>query len=96
MNEEIIERVMRMGIEHRSGISYDALFDLARKEIKASKNRIQGEVPFDEWKSRSKRQLRYAMIKINGVLQIVKFLGAAPSDFKFVRWVTPTMPEVTR
>ena len=91
-NEEIVERVMRMGIEFRSGVSLDDLYGLASNQLRESAkrhlNRIEPEHSFSYWQSQARP---FAMMR-DKILRIC--IVDDTSTVKLVRWVTPFLPEV--
>ena len=74
-NESVVERVMRMGIEHRSGVPIDNLWDLAVKQLAYSNNCIRNTTPsFEKWISNSEN--KYAFTYIKNVLTFVNISNA--------------------
>ena len=98
-NGRVVERVMRMGIEHRTGIPTEALWDLATKQLTEEDKRIKNIKPnfdsLEEWFAEMKKTfaLAYALVKNSGGLEIVRF-SEFPNKEKFVfaGWASPAMP----
>jgi hypothetical protein len=91
-NEEIVERVMRMGCEHRAGVPVDKLWDLSTKQIKKCRTQITPIIPafsFNDWKTSIRP---YAFMTINGVPQLVIIDDTI--HVSLISWKTPTIPEV--
>lgn len=71
-NEQIVERVMRMGIEARASLSANDLWNLASKQLKdEEKKRKQQSTPttLQDW---FRTPVKYAFMYINGQLQVVR------------------------
>ena len=98
-NGRVVERVMRMGIEHRSGIPTEALWDLATKQLteedKRAKSVKSNFNSIEEWFDEMKKTftLAYAFVKSSSGLEIIRF-SEIPSKEKFVfaGWSSPSMP----
>lgn len=91
---EIIERVMRMGIEHRSGIPLEELDDLAEKQLRSEqKQRAQsnGSLSIDDWWNDSSIP-KYAFVSTNDKLELRLFSSPTP-EYSFVGWRLDTFPE---
>lgn len=93
-NEEIIKRVMRMGIEHRSGVPYDRLWDVALAELKNRQRAVTSAQPFKEWQALDEavHGRRFAFMQRDGKLQIVHVKD--PMSVVLVKWRSSQMPEV--
>lgn len=95
-NEQIVERVARMGVEHRAGRTIEQLWDLARQELRrVSPPPVRPARSFEAWAAADERTdgLRYAFTQLNGRLTIVRVVD--PSSARLVGWRTPHLPEVT-
>ena len=83
-NEQITERVMRMGVEHRNGVPLDKLHDLAAKQLNEVKPNVAQQIAsFEDWKAQSNQ---FAFMNVNDKLQIVRVKD--PSTVLFVSWPT--------
>ena len=96
MNERITERIMRMGIEHRSGVPLDKLWDLATKQIKEEDKKAEAARKFDggsfdAWKI-AFGAIGLAFAYVSDKLEIIRVNDF--SKVKFIEWRTPTMPLV--
>lgn len=95
----VVERVMRMGIEHRAGISNEALWDLATKQLTEEDKRtksVKSEFgSIEEWFSEMKKTfaLAYAFVKSASGSEVVRFSELPNKEkFAFAGWSSPTMP----
>ena len=92
-NDRIIERVMRMGIEHRNGVPLEELHDLAIRQLtKENMKRMQISSKFgnlQEWftKCTQTSSIAYAFVERNGSLEVLKFSEFPnPIKYQFVGW----------
>jgi hypothetical protein len=95
-NEQVVERVMRMGIESRCGVPDDRLHDLARKQLteEAKRGIPQQPTTFEEWLNLKQGVFPwlYAFSYIKGVLQVIKVM---PHDkLKLIEWRSNNWPVV--
>ena len=92
-SDRIIERVMRMGIEHRNGVPLEELYDFASRQIaKEDMNRSRISPKFgnlQEWftKCMQTASIAYAFVERNGSLEVLKFSEFPnPIKYQFVGW----------
>lgn len=88
----VIERVMRMGVEARMGLTIDELWVRAEREIAQSKKRGAAKYQsLSEWFNGS--SFKYALLKTPGEnVQIVRV--ASPKGLTLVGW-SGSMPYVS-
>lgn len=88
MNEEIVERIMRLGIEHRFGVPLDKLWDLAAKQIKHPSPMFvtRPRSDFDDWKV---SDFKFAFMYAGGILKLFKIDD--PDTVVLVGWRNPTI-----
>jgi hypothetical protein len=89
-NERIIERIMRMGIEHRCGTPLDGLWNLAEKQLSEPRRVKSIFSDIDSWFAADGPH--YAFATINHRLQIVHVTDL--KGIRLLRWRSPMMPEV--
>lgn len=80
---EIVECVMRMGVEHRSGVSLDRLHDLAAQQIKRARCALKQPTA----------TLKSGMIALDVAShKCVRIYNV--NQYAVIRWITQTIPEV--
>lgn len=83
-NESVVERIMRMGVEHKSGVPIDALWDLAVKQLAKSDVKNATSTPdFIQWLKDTKNN--YVFMYVKDILNFVK-LPENISDISCVDW----------
>ena len=92
-NEQVVERVMRMGVEHRSGVQHDRLWDVAREQLKTEAAKRRTIVPSKSWEDWKSEDYRLAFMYVDGKLAIVRITN--PDAVQLVGWRSPYIPEVT-
>jgi hypothetical protein len=96
----IIERMMRMGIEHRLGTPLEELYDLATRQIKEEADRVEISTTFDSiqhwWNEMQKNfGVAYALIRDgNNHLRCVRIQST--DGFKIKKWASETIPYVVK
>ena len=96
----IVERVMRMGIEHRARVPLEDLHDLAIKQLKEDAKKSEVKSTFDslqDWfnEMRKNHGLAYAfMYNAENVLEVFRFNSI--DGFKLDFWRSATMPQLSR
>lgn len=93
-NEQVVERVMRMGVEHRSGVPVEKLWDLAREQLKTAKPKIVPLQSYEAWAEHfwAEQEYRLAFMYVDNKLQVVRVDD--PSTVSFVTWRSARLPEV--
>lgn len=94
-NEAIIERIMRMGVEHRAGTPVDKLWDLAEKQLSKPKQQYKSKyASFADWFKEQTAQfgIAFAFAYVNSKLEVLRV--SSLSNVKFVEWRSNTMPLV--
>lgn len=96
-NNRIVERVMRMGIEHRGGMPLDRLYDEAIKQLKSENSRSLPRPSkyknIQEWWS-DQHALHYAFIESANHLTIERLQNM--DGLVFVEWASFTTPRFKR
>lgn len=98
-DSHVIERVMRMGIEHRNGVPVSDLYNLATRQLIAER-KAERSIPakfsnLEDWWAYmcTVWNVPYAFAVVNGRLEVVK-LTALTQVQEVLRWRSPTLPEV--
>ena len=98
-NGRVVERIMRMGIEHRNGVPLEGLHDLAVKQLteeEAKRKKISPKFDsLQEWCDECVQtlSLAFAFVERNGSLEVLKFSEFPnPLKYKFVGWSSDTFP----
>lgn len=102
-NGRIVERVMRMGIEHRAGVPTEALWDLATKQLTEEDKRVKSVKSnfnsIEEWFNEMKKTftLAFAFAKSASGLEVIRFNEIPNKEkFAFDGWSSPTMPRFNK
>jgi len=90
-----------MGIEHRCGVPLDGLWDLAEKQLaataRAERERRKRHAKYRDlmaWMT-AQGEMGYALMVVNGQLEVVKVSPSGLSKLKLVEWYHPgNMPQV--
>lgn len=96
----VVERVMRMGIEHRGGIPLDDLHDLAVKQLREESKNVEVKSTFEtlhDWFNEMSKNsgIAYAfMYNDENVLEVFRFNSI--EGFKLDYWRNETMPQLSR
>ncbi len=91
-NEQVVERVMRMGMEHRTGVPFERLHDLARKQLAEEAAREKQSLKyrsFEEWLA-DVTTCRFAFMFIKDRLQVIRVNNT--ETIRFIEWRTDTIP----
>lgn len=98
----IIERVMRMGIESRSGVPDEQLWDLATKQLKEGAKVVTTKSKFEslqDWFETCKIEfsLAYALVyDKSGTPTVLKFRDFPDAlKYRFDGWASSFMPRLT-
>ena len=96
----IVERVMRMGIEHRAGTPVEDLYDLAVRQIKEDSKKVSISDTFDNiqhwWNEMQKNfGCAYAMMR-NETNQLQCIRLSSADGLRIEQWASKTIPYVTK
>ena len=94
-NEQIFERVMRMGIEARNPKNTD-LWGLAARQLKTPSRSytVPDKQWAKDWVDETVNMVRYAFMRIDGTLEVVLATQERLPHIEIIGWRSPKMPEI--